>query len=160
VCSVYLRDLFAMECRPEMATSEELLRSVPLFAGLSHQFLAGIARLAREQSFQAGETIVRQGNPGHGLYVIVAGQVDVVREVDGDEVQLRTMGPGEVFGELALLTHSSRHATVRATKPTDCLAIASVTFERILDHSPEVGKALATTLARWLEDAERRSGFV
>jgi CRP-like cAMP-binding protein len=134
----------------------DLLRSVPLFSGLSEQYLFAIERLARHRSYAPGEPIICEGEEGVGLYVIVEGLVDVAQHTKSGELDLGHMGPGDVFGELALLTHRPRLATVRAIEPTTCLIILALTFEKMLDHSPEVAKTLCKTLARWLEEAEDR----
>jgi len=141
-------------------SSEDLLKGVPLFAGLSEQYVESIAKLARARSYSAGQTIITQGEKGVGLYVIVSGAVQITRQVEDAERTLGWMGPGEVFGELALLTHRPRLATVKAVKPTTCLILVSLTFEKMLDHSPEVGKTLAITLAHWLEEAQQRTRHV
>ena len=139
-------------------SSSDLLKAVPLFSGLNDQYIDSIAKLARARSFSAGQTIISEGDAGVGLYVIVSGRVQIVQKGAAEEITLGWMGPGEVFGELALLTHRPRLATVRAVTATTCLIIVSVTFEKMLDHSPEVGKHLAQTLARWLEQVEHGTG--
>jgi CRP-like cAMP-binding protein len=135
---------------------EEALKSVPLFSGLEQRYIAPLAKLAHERLFAAGDYIIREGEEGIALYVIVAGDVEVVQHRLGGDVRLRHMGPGEVFGELALLTAHTRTATVRAVEPTTCLVITSITFQGLLDASPEIGKVLSKTIARWLVETEDR----
>ena len=138
-------------------SAEDLLKSVPLFSGLDRRHLSSVAKLAHERSYGAGDAIVTEGDQGIGLYVIVSGRVNIKQNNQGSEIDLGTMGPGEVFGELALLTNEARQATVRAAEPTTCLVVTAMTFDEMLDASPEVGKTLARTLAKRLVEVEERS---
>jgi len=95
------------------------------------------------EHFEPGEAIFEQGNVGDRLYVIRRGQVEVLR--DGE--RLNTLGAGEYFGEMALLSSQPRMATVRATQPTDVLAIAKGDFNKILASFPELGNTLAEVMA-------------
>src|SRR5690606_29346905 len=100
------------------------LKRVPLFRDLDQAALSRLEKMARERIFDTGDTIVRQGDEGTGVYVILAGGVDIVR----DDRQLATMGPDAFFGEMALLDNYRRSATVRATEPTRCLVIPRSDF--------------------------------
>ncbi len=130
--------------------AEEFLRTVPLFSGLEKAQLASIAGLMNEYSFAPGESIVTEGGTAYGLYVIAEGAVEVIRrDSDGDR-NLRRMGPGEHFGELALLTKQRRTATVRALDRTVCYLLTSMRFDKLMDTQPALTKALCKTLAGWL----------
>ena len=123
-----------------------LLRDVELFRGVSDEGLASIAAKVTEISFDAGRTIVRQGEVGTGFFMIVAGRARVVR--DGET--LDHLGPGQFFGELSLLDHEPRIAAVTAEEPTACLALASWDFESILAAEPGVALAILRGVARRL----------
>ena len=106
-------------------TSEQkqtYLSSVPLFAGISADSMSRLADVAGEQEFAAGQFIVRQGQVGSGLYVIVGGAVNVVRGADD---QLATLRAGDFFGELSVIDQQPRNASVQAVVPTRTLAVAS-----------------------------------
>jgi hypothetical protein len=107
----------------------ELLRSVELFAGLDAEALASIGDHATEVSYPAGRWIVRQGEIGTGFFLIVSGRARVVRDDD----LLTELGPGDFFGELALVDQQPRIAHVITDEPTDCLAIASWDLRRRRD---------------------------
>jgi CRP-like cAMP-binding protein len=97
----------------------------------------------------AGDTLIREGDPGQGVYVVLRGEVAVVRTEDGAEVELARLGPSEVFGEIALLTREPATATVRAAKPgTSLLFLSRDYFERLLAAVPE----LRTYFERLSED--------
>jgi NADH dehydrogenase len=96
------------------------------------------------EHFEPGETIFEQGDVGDRLYVIRAGSVEVLR----DGRRLATLGPGEYFGEMALLADAPRNATVRAVEPTDVLAVAKGDFTKLLAGFPELGEGLSGLAAR------------
>ena len=91
------------------------------------------------EHFEAGEAIFEQGDVGDRLYVIRKGQVEVVR----DGRQVAVLGAGESFGEMALLSGAPRNATVRATQPTDALAVAKGDLAKLLANFPELHAGLS-----------------
>jgi len=106
----------------------ESLRKVPLFAGLDRKELELLAKLAKEQSYEPGATIVKAGASGHGLYLIKQGNVSVVR--DGQKVA--SFGPGQFFGEVAVLDGGPRTADVKADTDTVCLTLISWEIKPLL----------------------------
>ena len=138
-------------------SAEQLLERVPLFQGLERRHLQPVASTAHERSFTEGEVNDHQGEQGIGLYVINTGRVAVTQNRGGQESTLRTMGPGEAFGELALLTDHARTATVRALEPTTCFVITAWNFRAAMDSSPEIARHLVPRLARWLVESEDRA---
>jgi CRP-like cAMP-binding protein len=99
----------------------ESLRRVPLFAGFDRKELELLAKLIKEQRYEAGATIVKTGAGGHGLYIIKEGNVAVIR--DGQRVA--SMGPGQFFGEISVLDGGPRTADVKAETATVCLTLIS-----------------------------------
>ena len=106
----------------------ESLRRVPLFAGLDRKELELLAKLAKEQRYEPGATIVKAGTSGHGLYIIKEGNVSVVR--DGQKVA--SFGPGQFFGEVSVLDGGPRTADVRADTDTVCLTLISWEIKPLL----------------------------
>jgi CRP/FNR family transcriptional regulator, cyclic AMP receptor protein len=106
----------------------ESLRRVPLFAGLDRKELELLAKLAKEQRYEPGATIVKTGAGGHGLYIIKEGNVSVVR--DGQKVA--SMGPGQFFGEISVLDGGPRTADVKADTDTVCLTLISWEIKPLL----------------------------
>ncbi len=96
------------------------------------------------EHFEAGETIFGVGDVGDRMYVVRRGEVEVLR----DGARLAVLGPGEYFGEMALLANHPRNATVRATQSTDLLAIAKGDFAKLLAHFPEFSAGLSSLAAR------------
>lgn len=127
------------------------LSDVPLFAGISDESMSRLAAVAGEQEFGAGQFIVRQGQVGSGLYVVVDGSVNVVR--GADEI-VATLKPGEFFGELSVIDQQPRNASVQAIEPTTCLAVASWDLLSLLEQDP----ALSLNLIKGLVARIRATG--
>jgi CRP-like cAMP-binding protein len=124
----------------------ELLAGCPLFKGIDDEGLAALAERATQVDFPAGHVIARQGEIGTGFFVVIEGQVRVVR--DGKAVA--TLGAGEFFGELSVLDRMPRNAMVAAEVPTTCLALASWDFEAVLLEQPALTLAILRGVARRL----------
>lgn len=136
--------------------AEESLRKVSLFRELQPKQIKSLAKWARERNFQPGQTIVREGQLGVGLYTIQSGRVSITAKSGSGERELRTMGPGESFGELALLDDQPRSATVSAVEPTTVLVLDKASFLGELQTYPEIGLSLIPVLVSWLRDANRQ----
>ena len=136
--------------------AEETLRRVPLFAELKPKEIRSLTKWASTRSFDADAIIVEEGRAGLGLYCIQSGKVRVTQKTASGEREIRQMGPGESFGELALLDNSPRAATVTAVEPTTCVLLDKGQFLAELRTYPEIGLSLITVLVGWLRDADRR----
>lgn len=129
---------------------EWLLRSVPLFQGLSDDDFAGLAAGAEAIDLDAGDVVFSEGDEGDRAYVIVSGELDIVKITDGREILLARRGPGEVIGEMALLDAAPRMATVRAAEESTALALAKDCFDDLLATSATASRALfSVLLERW-----------
>ena len=124
------------------------LRNVPIFVGLSAAELETVARSLKERTYEPGAVIVRQGDPGIGFFLIVEGKVEVRR----DGQRIRDMGPGEFFGEMALLEERARTATVTARERTRCLQLVRWDFRALLQEHPEIAVRLLEVVVRRLRE--------
>ena len=123
----------------------ESLRAVPLFSGLDRKELQTLGKLVKEQRYAAGEAIVKAGAGGHGLYIIKEGNVSVIR--DGRTVA--KFGPGQFFGEIAVLDAGPRTADVRADTDTTCLTLISWEIKPLLMANASITyKMLQETIKR------------
>ena len=129
-----------------MATNSEVLRAVPLFAGMTDRSLERIAELARETNYEPGTVIVREGEPGESFVVIVSGGANVDQ---GGRV-FKTLGAGDFLGEIALIDGGLRIATVTATEPLAALVIDRAGFQRIMDEHPVARHDLVNALTHRL----------
>jgi CRP/FNR family transcriptional regulator, cyclic AMP receptor protein len=127
------------------------LKGVPFFSGLSKRELDAVAREVDELDFPAGRELIRQGEFGHEFFVIVEGTAEVLQ----DGAAIAEMGPGDFFGELALLDEERRTATVRATSPMRVLVMTRQSF-RALDRAvPGVHATISEAIA---QRRERQAG--
>jgi CRP-like cAMP-binding protein len=138
-----------------MATPNvEFLRRVRLFQELDDHTLREIGNAAVEQRWEAGQEIVREGDTGVGMFIVRSGKVEIVQEHAGKSEKVRELGPGDVFGEMALLDEFPRSATVRAIEPTTCLGITRWHFRGILESHPQIALKLLPILTKRLRAAE------
>ena len=112
--------------------SQELLRAVP---GLTEEEAVGASGQMTRLNAAQGDVIVRQGDLADRFYVVSKGEVEVVHEQSSGESVVATLGPGAFFGEIALLRPTRRTATVRASKPTELIALDGSAFSRFLASS-------------------------
>jgi len=120
----------------------ELLAGTALFAGLSRQSLDTIGQLSREVSHDAGHDVVSEGNSAYGLELIIEGTATV--SIGGAAVA--RLGPGDLFGEIALLDAGPRTATVTADTPLRVLAINGSGFRNLLRSDPDLAAGVIAHL--------------
>jgi len=134
------------------ASLDEYLRNAALFAGFDDRQIAGVLSIAKERRFAAGETIIRQGESGLGFYLVVEGHTEARA---GDTI-LAQLGPGDYFGEMALLLEDTpRTADVVALEETTCLVITQWAFKSLLAAHPDMASAVMVELARRLHETSR-----
>jgi CRP-like cAMP-binding protein len=121
----------------------ELIKGVPLFARCSKKELAEVAKLADEIDFGPGKELIREGAMGREFFVLVDGRVDVRK----GSRKVNELGPGDFFGEIALIAHTPRTATVTTASDVDLLVITSQSFKTLLEHQPAIASKVLTALA-------------
>ena len=124
----------------------DLLRRVPLFTQCKAEPLDLISRLADEVDVASGYTLMRQGDIAREFFLIVDGKVRIER----DGKTLKTLGPGDYLGEVALLSESPRTATAVTEGPTKLLVITHQGFNSLLDSSPTIRMAIFESVAVYL----------
>jgi len=136
---------------------EEMLAKVPLFAELGSADLRRLTKVLVPRDYQAGEVILKEGDDAVGFFVVSSGRVQAVKGLGGpNETVLATLGPGEFFGETALLDGYPRTASVRALEDARCLAMTRWDFIADLKGSPDVAVQVLRTLARRLRQTDAR----
>jgi len=141
---------------PQQAEIKDFLR--PLLFGLAEEDLDILSRAAVERSMPAGAIICQEGDPGDAVYFIVQGRVEIVKRLDDEsERRLHGAGPGEYFGEMAILQEGARTATVRTVEPTTILEIDQGPFLTVLGRSPSLGVRILVSLTTRLRDADQQS---
>jgi CRP/FNR family transcriptional regulator, cyclic AMP receptor protein len=121
----------------------DLLRKVPLFAQCRTRSIEEIGRLADEVDVPAGKVLARQGEQGDAFYLLASGSAQVER----DGTVLGTLGPGDFFGEIALIDHGPRTATVTTSEPSRVLVVGHREFESLLDEFPALRADILAALA-------------
>ncbi len=130
------------------------LASAELFRGLAPAELERLDRVAHRRHYDPGAVIVQEGQGGIAFFIVTSGQAIVSRQgSDGQPQEIRRIGPGGVFGEMALFSDRPRAGTVTAAEPTDCLALHRLEFLDELRRSPEVALRLLDSLAIRLDEA-------
>ena len=127
----------------------DLIRGVPLFAHCGRSELAEVSRIADEIDVGEGKELTREGDRGQEFFVLLEGSAVVRR--GGRKVN--TLGPGDFFGEIALVSRSPRTATVTTTTPARLLVITAGSFRSLLDHSPRIQLRVLEALADRLAPA-------
>ena len=135
-----------------MAEVEETLRRVPLFSGVKPKDLKKLGRRMTERSFGEGDVITREGESGLGFFVIENGNATV--SLKGEIV--RTLGPGDHFGEIALIDSGVRSATIVAGTDLRCRGMSAWEFKPFVEEHPEVAWALLESLVGRLRESESR----
>jgi CRP/FNR family transcriptional regulator, cyclic AMP receptor protein len=132
---------------------EAVIAEVDLFRDLPKARLKRLALAAREVSHPAGKALAAEGQGALAFHYILDGTATVSR--DGRE--LRTLGPGDYFGEISMIDGQPRSATVVASEPMRVLAIPHQDFEQVIDEDPGFARHLLKTLCGRLREAEARS---
>jgi CRP/FNR family transcriptional regulator, cyclic AMP receptor protein len=121
----------------------DVFAKLPLFTGCSRRDLRKIAAIADELDFIEGKVLTRQGVSGREFFVLLEGTAVVVR----DGKTLTTLGPGDFFGELALLSDRPRSATVTTTSPVEALILTKPNFKRLLRENPGISVKVLEAVA-------------
>ncbi|MEZ4449487.1 MAG: serine/threonine-protein kinase [Nannocystaceae bacterium] len=128
------------------------LKDIPLFEGMPAANLLPIAEACRDLRFRGGQTIFSQNDPGDALFVLLDGYVDILR----DGAVINTLGPGECFGEIAVLGETTRTASAVAVGDVQTLTLDAPRFRKIVRESGEIGLAVIQALNTRLRVATRR----
>lgn len=129
------------------------LAETPLFRGLSSDELVGLARTARLRVYREGDVVFHREDPGNGLYIVLRGTIKIsIVAPDGQETLVALLGPGESFGEMAVLTGERRSATATALDRAELLFLPRDGVLLFLDEHPEVLRKIVEVLSRWLRE--------
>ena len=130
----------------------EHLAEIPLFSALSKKDLQRIAKASNEVSRDAGTVLVDQGDAGREAFVIIEGTATVKR----NNRKIATLGPGDAIGEMSLLDHGPRTATVSADTPITMLVLSAREFGGVLEEVPSLAHKLLGALAARVRELDRQ----
>jgi len=129
------------------------LARVPLFSACSKKELQTIARASDDVRVPAGKVLVEEGRPGHEFFLILDGKASVKR----GKKKIAALGPGQYFGEMALLDRGPRSATVVADTDMDVLVLGQREFAGVIDEVPTMAHKLLTTMAQRLRESDAKA---
>jgi CRP-like cAMP-binding protein len=132
---------------------DDRLASIPLLASLSPRARRQFVRDGLVNRYQPGESVVREGDPATRLYLILGGHARVEQAVLG---QVATLGPGDYFGELALIDQQARSASVVAQDELECLIVSAWEFRATLKEHPELAIPMLEAAIARLHSSEAR----
>jgi len=127
------------------------LEAIPLFRQLNRTELQALRFIAQERQFTAGQEIFREGTPGDGVYFVKSGLVEISAGEDGRRVFSR-LGPGEVFGEMAVIEHRPRSATAVAAQATEVYFLPRGEMLTFIEHSPGLAFTLLQHISQRLRE--------
>ena len=129
----------------------DLIKAVPLFSECSRKELGEVAGIADEIDLREGKELTKQGQSGREFFILVEGTADVKK----GSRRVNRLGPGDFFGEISLIRHTPRTATVVATSPVRTLVITERSFQSLLTHQPGIQNKVMSALAARLAPDEK-----
>ena len=128
----------------------EALRNIPLFAKIDASKLKLLAFTSERVSYDPGQDLFKQGDPGDAAYIILDGEADIIVDTPGGELVVASMKKNDFVGDIAILCDVPRTATVRATKPLSTLVITKDLFFQLVTEFPDMSVAIMRELAQRL----------
>ena len=133
----------------------DLLRKVPMFAGMDASQLKLLSFASERVSFMEGDRFIKQDEFGDTAFLIISGDAEVLTEAGGTEISLGTVGVHQVVGDIALLQAGKRTATVRARTPMVCLKLTRDVFFHLVKENPDFALSVMRDLAKRLDRSSR-----
>ena len=124
-----------------------LLSQVDFFKGIGAAELELIAQQMTEENYAADDVVVREGDPGDHMFLLLTGVMHVYVERDGNIISYSRLHSGEFFGEMALIEGAPRSATVQAEEPSQCLTLSRQGFSDLLNHKPDIAMRIMKELS-------------
>lgn len=142
-----------------MTATGELLRRVPFLAALDASNREALAAAAKRRRFRRGETIVHKDDPGESLFIIDEGSVRIyLPSPQGTDLTLAVLGPGDFFGDMALLDARPRSASAAALQETETVALDRGDFTAVIRSQPEAAMAVLAAVAQRLRETNEMAG--
>ena len=135
-------------------TTLDALRATPLFAQLPEADLRRLADKAEALTLAPGELLIREGDPGDAMYVVVTGELDVTKLTGGNEIELARVGPGTIQGEMSAIEGRPRSASVRAITEADVLRVSRDALLAVFAVTPEAAFAVLQVVLNRLRSTE------
>ena len=141
-----------------MIQISEILKKVPIFRMLGKESIDFIVERLKFKTFDKTAVICNIGDPGDTMYIIITGKVDIcIYTQDGAEQVVATLGPGDYFGEMALLTGETRSATVRTSEPSEMFLLHKEDFDVILERFPSISLSMGKIVSQRLRETLKKA---
>jgi CRP-like cAMP-binding protein len=134
----------------------EILKSIPIFSKIEAAKLKLIAFTGERMTFNVGQEVCHQGDPGDAMYVILGGTADVLIDTPAGQIRVSEMSKNDFFGEIAILCDVPRTATIKAREPLNTLKISKDTFYRMVGEFPTMAIEIMRELAHRVEDTNKK----
>jgi len=134
------------------------LKKVSLFENLTEEELFALGKVSFEKTFKAGEAVLKENEPGHELFIVVSGEVDIRKKREGREFTLAKLGPFNAIGEMSLFDDLPHSATAVATKETNVFILPEEAVRDVVLEFPEIGLAIVKALSKKLRSADEKIG--
>jgi signal-transduction protein with cAMP-binding, CBS, and nucleotidyltransferase domain len=132
------------------------LKRIEIFEGLSVSQLAAVAAVAEEIDFPPDRIVIREGEPGDTLYLVLEGEVVVTKKQGDDQVELDRIGAGDYFGEMALFEEIPRTASIRTLRPCRMLTLRKHAFTEMVREYPQIPLEICKVLGKRLRRLHRK----
>lgn len=126
---------------------QQVLRRVDFLRSLEEEQIEALARSVRERPYAPGELVVKKGEGGHEFFIVQHGEVAVVLETEGTEIEVARLSEGSFFGEMSVMTGQPRTASVRTMVDTQLLVVDRNSLQEVLDNNPELAERISDVLA-------------
>jgi CRP-like cAMP-binding protein len=134
-----------------------VLRTVPLFEGLTFRDLKKIELIVHERTFMPDEVVFHERQPGAGMYVIKKGMIKLTKTINEEKVKIGELGEGEFFGEMSLLEDYPRSAEATAVVKTEALGIFRPDLFDLIERNPRLGSKILMKLSQRLAGRLRKT---
>lgn len=137
----------------------QIIKQVPIFRMLGKESIDFIVERFKFKTFDTKDTVCKMGDPGDEMYVIISGEVNICVSADdgATEQVVATLGPGDYFGEMALLTGEPRSASVITTKPSEMFVLYKNDFDVILEKYPSISLSMGKIVSRRLRETLKKA---
>jgi CRP-like cAMP-binding protein len=136
-----------------MIQISKILKQVPIFRTLGKESIDFIVERLKFKTFDQAEVVCKIGDPGDTMYIIITGNVNIcIYGTDGKEQVVATLGPGDYFGEMALLTGETRSATVKTSEPSEMFLLYKNDFDVILERFPSISLSMGKIMSKRLRE--------
>jgi len=155
----------AMNVQGKAPSSGPVLKASRLFSDLSDLELKAVTAFLEPRRVKNGQTIFAEGAAGEEMYVFVSGQIDAwVKQADGSQRRMFELYPGDFFGEMSIIAHENRSATLIAQADSDLFALHGLDFYRIIYQHPVIGAKMLNTIRKvqniWLDQTSKYFGDI